>query len=278
MCQKKPGLRCEKSARERLETAKERYQELKSNPHSRDFCIAKQQLHLASTDVAMHGEESESLEQVKDVRKRSAKRVEEFLEEFSGKKIPLPLSEVERKAHKENIDYLTYQITLRAKHDSEVSDSLCKSLAYSQHVLKASEGEGGEGSVRYNESDFEIEEGNTKTSMWAKDIETVEFWLSREGKTVAFAKIQKEPGSVTLCDVEVAPDALGNGYAEALMGLISKKEDQPIYTTGSFTPEGFATLGHKIPVDPATNETSDVHFRSMNFVDDWENRRPKFPL
>jgi len=72
-------------------------------------------------------------------------------------------------------------------------------------------------------------------------------------------------------DIEVRPGYRGQGYAKKMILTVEKLTGKTLRTTGGFTPEGWAALGQKIPVDEryASYPEPGIHYDSMNFVQDW---------
>ena len=82
-------------------------------------------------------------------------------------------------------------------------------------------------------------------------------------------KVRETDAELTLCDVEVREGHQGKGYSEAFLSYVHHKKNKPVYGTGSFTPEGFRALGHKLAVGPETGQMPRLNFDSMTFVEDW---------
>lgn len=115
-------------------------------------------------------------------------------------------------------------------------------------------------------------------------------WLVKDGVAVTMMRLLTSPHDkrdyypeTVLCDVETRGSYRGNGYALETVKLAEKYVvDQKIHTNGHYTPEGFKALDGKLPY---TKEAVDadsralkfglsreigVHYRSMNFVEDWD--------
>jgi len=123
-------------------------------------------------------------------------------------------------------------------------------------------------------------------------------WMYKHGKPVAMLRFSAYPKDYvpeegkypyvesTVCDIEVNKDHVGNGYGMEVIRQVEKRilGGRLIHSNGSYTPEGNKMLGGKLPY---THEAQMEHgqdllegkipapkFRSMTFVNDWENLRP----
>lgn len=134
---------------------------------------------------------------------------------------------------------------------------------------------------------------------------TCRAWMYKQGKPVAmlkFSTYKKDykfpnhpsalPESI-INTVEVHPDHSGNGYALAIIREIENNVlgGRLIHSGGSYTPEGRAALGGKLPyteeanfdqrhnarTDPSSDPDGipEATFDSMRFVGDWDTLRPE---
>lgn len=105
-------------------------------------------------------------------------------------------------------------------------------------------------------------------------------WLVQDGENIGMIHYMSDGDAAdsvsTLGDIEIREDKRGNGYALAFVRLLEKQvAGGVLYTTGHYTPEGYAALAAHIPLLPHRadyGEVAKVCYRSMNFVNDWENR------
>ena len=107
-------------------------------------------------------------------------------------------------------------------------------------------------------------------------------WLTLpDGATVAYLHYLWKPDQdypLTLCDVEVRDGYRRHGHARTLIDRVRALHDgQPMWTTGSYSPQGYGAFSKHLPVLPggkaAVTEGSD-----MRFVDDWDTRTARYPL
>ena len=86
-------------------------------------------------------------------------------------------------------------------------------------------------------------------------------------------KSKEDAHRLTLCDIEVRDEYRGAGLTREIVRAVEfYYNEETMWTTGSFTPEGAKALGF-LPVLP--DHCAEVRFRSMNFVRDWNNLIPK---
>lgn len=108
---------------------------------------------------------------------------------------------------------------------------------------------------------------------WSSDSKRWEVWLVVDGTPVAWATLMDEEhyeGYMCLCDIETREGYRGKGFARTLMSLVVAEFGKPLATTGSFSPEGFASFYGKLP--NLSNYIAYDHptVKSGNFVYDWE--------
>lgn len=127
-------------------------------------------------------------------------------------------------------------------------------------------------------------------SGFASSRRSITVWLVKNGVTVTMMRFLTSPPEkrdyypeTVLCDVETRENHRGNGYALEAVKLAEKHVvDQQIHTNGHYTPEGFSALDGKLPytkeavtadsiaIKMGTRREIGVHYRSMNFVHDWD--------
>lgn len=114
---------------------------------------------------------------------------------------------------------------------------------------------------------------------------SMEAWLSTpEGGNVSFIKLiyhnEKYEPSVgpylAMCDVETRPNMRGKGMARELRESIEAETGLLIYSSGSYTPEGWAAFGKHgrfIPREYASrSDLPGEKFKSMGFVASWRHK------
>lgn len=114
----------------------------------------------------------------------------------------------------------------------------------------------------------------------------IEAWLTlKNGENVSFVKLLVRSDSystkvgphLSMCDIETRVDSRGKGYARELRESIEKETGLLIYSSGSFTPEGwkaFKKHSRTIPDDHSSYEPTKPNFNSMGFVASWKERIP----
>lgn len=118
-------------------------------------------------------------------------------------------------------------------------------------------------------------------------------WYREDRKTIGMMKVSRKDFSeedqkrwnlpaceYVLCDVEVVESARGRGVAMQMVKDTEKAgltEGNAVHTTGNYTPEGFRSLGGKLPLSKYdSNRRGHVQsFNSMTFVHDWEKFQGK---
>lgn len=110
----------------------------------------------------------------------------------------------------------------------------------------------------------------------ASSFERGQHWLIlSSGNTVAFCeslyRSTENEYKLVLCNIEVRDTYRGAGIAREIIRRVEAYYEAPMWTTGSFTPDGFRALSF-LPVYPW--ETAGVKFNPMNFVKNWENLVP----
>lgn len=102
-------------------------------------------------------------------------------------------------------------------------------------------------------------------------------WLTVNGTPAAMIKIGIGGSAydcAVVCDVEVRDGYRGMGLCRKFIVELEKAIGEKLYTTGSFTPEGFQALAHVLPV--RDNGKATINTPSMTFVEDWETRQMKW--
>lgn len=96
-------------------------------------------------------------------------------------------------------------------------------------------------------------------------------WLRNpEGVAVGMLHWSERAGAeAVICDIEVREAYRGKGYAKKLITTVEGLIGRKLHTTGGFTPEGLAALGNT-PLAKGEYAKAEVHYRSMNFVEDWD--------
>lgn len=114
-----------------------------------------------------------------------------------------------------------------------------------------------------------------------------EMWLLIDGCPVGYIKtyVRETPGdydvNLSLCDIEVHPHMRGQGIAKTMIEAVESWTGYTLYTTGGYTPLGYAALAGKIPVHPYSNRAQAgsvgaVEYDDMTFVHDWATMHPRF--
>lgn len=96
-------------------------------------------------------------------------------------------------------------------------------------------------------------------------------WLTIEGIPAAMIKIGiggSEYDCAVVCDIEVREGYQGQGLCRKFITELEKVIGEKLYTTGSFTPEGFQALAHFLPI--RDNGEATINTPSMTFVQDWD--------
>lgn len=114
----------------------------------------------------------------------------------------------------------------------------------------------------------------------------VEAWLTLDnGENVSFMKVlvhnetyNPELGPhLSMCDIETRVDSRGKGYARELRESVENETGLLIYSSGSYTPEGWDAFHKHARVDsndPYARKIEKPNFDSMGFVASWKHRVP----
>ncbi len=117
---------------------------------------------------------------------------------------------------------------------------------------------------------------------------SVQAWLKKPGEgNVSFISLlvrgeeySKAVGPhLAMSDIETRLDSRGKGYALELRQAIEKETGLLIYSSGSFTPEGWNAFGahvRTLPESGGYGQEPGVKFQSMGFVLSWKDRVPRF--
>lgn len=102
-------------------------------------------------------------------------------------------------------------------------------------------------------------------------------WLTIDGVPAAMIKIGiggSDYDCAVVCDIEVREGYQGQGLCRKFITELEKVIGEKLYTTGSFTPEGFQALAHFLPI--RNNGEAAINTPSMTFVQDWNSRQMKW--
>lgn len=83
-------------------------------------------------------------------------------------------------------------------------------------------------------------------------------------------------GLMFICDIEVREGYRGRGIARAMIEAVEALEGQEMFSSGSYTPLGFAVLSRRARLAPGYEAS--IRHRDMSFVLDWDAMTPKYPL
>lgn len=109
-----------------------------------------------------------------------------------------------------------------------------------------------------------------------------QWWGELDGIPVAYMKTLTYPDDnycgarFVLCDVEVRDGHRNQGLARRLIEHAEATTGLVLHTSGNYTPLGAAALQGKIPVLPGHERDAGAWYRDMAFVDDWDNKIPRF--
>jgi hypothetical protein len=101
-----------------------------------------------------------------------------------------------------------------------------------------------------------------------------EAWLLVDGTPVSYLNLmvaEGYEGYACICDIETRDGHERKGYAKELLKMASEALGMPLAVTGSFTPDGFASLNGKFPLLPGYTDYGKPVCKPMKFVYDWDN-------
>jgi hypothetical protein len=99
-------------------------------------------------------------------------------------------------------------------------------------------------------------------------------WLLMDGKAVSYLDLLDRPdynGLVCACTVETREGYERQGLSKKIMEMASAELGKPLGCSGGFTPEGFIAYSGKLPLIPSGVKSDKPSYRSMKFVNDWDN-------
>lgn len=104
-------------------------------------------------------------------------------------------------------------------------------------------------------------------------------WMSISGVVAGYICYWYDPTAAedntyrfVLESIEVRPEFRGQGLAKFMINSVQKNLIETMHATGSFTPQGYATLAGYLPlVDDS--EGNIVEFDDMSFVKDWDGMK-----
>lgn len=102
------------------------------------------------------------------------------------------------------------------------------------------------------------------------------WWRTAEGVVVGHIKWMFTEGVLFVCDIEVRDGHRRQGIARAMIEAVEALEGQTMFSSGSYTPLGFAALSRLAKIAPGYEAS--VRHRDMSFVLDWDTMAPKHPL
>lgn len=102
------------------------------------------------------------------------------------------------------------------------------------------------------------------------------WWLLAAGRAVGYCKTLLD-GTVSeerlrLVDIEVKPEARGQGHARRLTDAIEQATGERLWSDGGFTAEGFSRLAH-LPI--VSGYEREACYRPQTFVTDWTTMSAK---
>lgn len=111
-----------------------------------------------------------------------------------------------------------------------------------------------------------------------------ELWGHSEGQPAFYAKVHyyADDQRLVLCDIERNPDVHGMSGHQFMHLLCNQYGVKEVQFTGSFTEAGFnwfkRAYAEGAPITLEYGSYLDASYRPMNFVEDWAEKKPVYPL
>lgn len=144
-----------------------------------------------------------------------------------------------------------------------------------------------------------VSKGRTPSYKQSNSADYEELWSYDEtGKPAVYSKVNHRiwnmddkdyVDGILICNLETNPKTRGNNHAISFLRNLKKEYGvDAIYTTGSFSREGYKFFLRVQEIEKETGETlmkiapgEEIHidpYDQHNFVDNWEEERSKYPV
>ena len=119
---------------------------------------------------------------------------------------------------------------------------------------------------------LELKQTRVAGVVWFKD--EYHAWLTADDVYAGWRKVQVKDDTAIMCDIEIRSEYQGQGLCRLFIKAVEDALKASLYGTGGFTPEGFRSLAHVLPVAVHLGHEvpTSSHYESMRFVEDFDTQ------